>query len=106
MSSAGVAVANAPVRLEASGPTEVTGTEASAVFTIDALHVKVPPKSAAGDGQEAADAADGPADGKTRFTLRISATVPEPPNLIPGLDALKIKGAVFGVTNEPAQQTA
>jgi hypothetical protein len=31
---AGVAVANAPVRLEASGPTSVRGTEASAVFTI------------------------------------------------------------------------
>ena len=31
---AGVAVANAPLRLEASGPTAVTGTEASAVFTI------------------------------------------------------------------------
>lgn len=31
---AGVAVANAPVRLEAAGPTAVTGTEASAVFTI------------------------------------------------------------------------
>lgn len=31
---AGVAVANAPVRLETSGPTEVTGTEASAVFTV------------------------------------------------------------------------
>lgn len=31
---AGVAVANAPVRLEAAGPTTVTGTEASAVFTI------------------------------------------------------------------------
>jgi len=31
---AGVAVANAPVRLEASGPTSVQGTEASAVFTI------------------------------------------------------------------------
>lgn len=31
---AGVAVANAPVRLEATGPTGVTGTEASAVFTI------------------------------------------------------------------------
>jgi hypothetical protein len=31
---AGVAVANAPVRLESAGPTRVTGTEASAVFTI------------------------------------------------------------------------
>lgn len=31
---AGVAVANAPVRLDASGPTTVTGTEASAVFAI------------------------------------------------------------------------
>lgn len=31
---AGVAVANAPVRLEAAGPTRVAGTEASAVFTI------------------------------------------------------------------------
>lgn len=31
---AGVAVANAPVRLQASGPTSVAGTEASAVFTI------------------------------------------------------------------------
>lgn len=31
---AGVAVANAPVRLQASGPTDVSGTEASAVFTI------------------------------------------------------------------------
>jgi hypothetical protein len=31
---AGVAVANAPLRLEAGGPTAVTGTEASAVFTI------------------------------------------------------------------------
>jgi len=31
---AGVAVANAPVRLEAAGPTGVTGTRASAVFTI------------------------------------------------------------------------
>lgn len=31
---AGVALASAPVRLEATGPTAVSGTEASAVFTI------------------------------------------------------------------------
>lgn len=31
---AGVAVANAPLRLQAAGPTSVTGTEASAVFRI------------------------------------------------------------------------
>ncbi|HEX8392432.1 MAG TPA: hypothetical protein VF665_08765 [Longimicrobium sp.] len=64
---------------------EVVNVLTNIDFTVTEFHIKIPPKGSSDTVQ---------------YTLALTATLASPINLIPGSEALKITGALVGVSNE------